>query len=192
MIDRLRIKKPTHAYFGQKDIQQALLLRQLTKDLLLSHPLPENLHIVPTTRDPVTGLALSSRNAYLTEKEREFAPTLWRALGVGRNVLLEETGERSESSLTNKKEGVRERVKEAAERVVKEAQEEATATQKDGVLMRLDYVELNWADTLEPVVEATTASGGDRPVILSGALWVGRTRLIDNMIVGDGAQSLLL
>lgn len=49
-VHMLRVIQPTRTYFGQKDIQQALLLRRLTRDLLLSHPLPENLNIVPTAR----------------------------------------------------------------------------------------------------------------------------------------------
>ena len=42
--------QPTQSYFGQKDIQQALLLRRMTRDMLMAHPSPDNLHIVPTVR----------------------------------------------------------------------------------------------------------------------------------------------
>ncbi|EKM50616.1 uncharacterized protein PHACADRAFT_188161 [Phanerochaete carnosa HHB-10118-sp] len=79
--------EPTRTYFGQKDIQQAFLLRRMARDLLLSHPTPENVHIVPTARDPMTLLALSSRNTYLTPQEREVAaPTLYAAFAEGRKA----------------------------------------------------------------------------------------------------------
>lgn len=186
--------QPTHAYFGQKDIQQALLLRHLTKDLLLSHPLPEHLHIVPTTRDPSSGLALSSRNAYLTEQEKKWAPTLWNALGVGRKVF--EAGWNAERREEEEEEvvvvgDVRTQVRNAAQEVIQRAKE---AAEKDGVSMRLDYIELNWADTLKPVEGVGRGGGGGArggPVILSGAIWIGRTRLIDNLIMGD-VDGLLL
>ncbi|KAK7061096.1 pantoate-beta-alanine ligase [Paramarasmius palmivorus] len=78
--------EPTNAYFGQKDIQQAILLRRLVTDLLCSHPSPENLHIVPTARDPSTGLALSSRNTYLSPSGRKVAPTLYQALSAAQDA----------------------------------------------------------------------------------------------------------
>ena len=57
---------------------------------------------------------------------------------------------------------------------------------KTGIDMKLDYVELNDSDSFEVVGDCKTeADYGTRPVLLSGALWVGRTRLIDNLILGD-------
>jgi pantoate--beta-alanine ligase len=123
-------------------------------------------------------LALSSRNAYLNERERKWAPTLYKALGVGRKVFgdLVGTGLNADGGGTN----VRTQVRDAAKEVIQRAKE--CAEEEDGVSMRLDYIELNWADTLKPV-EHVVDQG--RPVILSGAIWVGRTRLIDNVILGD-------
>ena len=86
--------------------------------------------------------------------------------------------------------GVREKVISAAADVVQAAVAQA---EKEGVTSHLDYVQLNWADTLEPVdaFERSTVSSneqgsgeGGRVVLLSGAMWVGRTRLIDNMVLG--------
>jgi pantoate--beta-alanine ligase len=100
--------QPDHAYFGQKDIQQALLLRISTPesplpfspsptdsthladlavltDLLMAHPSPDHLHILPTTRAE-DNLALSSRNAYLDPAERAVAPVLHRALSAARDL----------------------------------------------------------------------------------------------------------
>ncbi|KAH9946494.1 Pantoate-beta-alanine ligase [Amylocystis lapponica] len=174
--------EPTHTYFGQKDIQQALLLRRLTRDLLLSHPLPENLHIVPTARDPTTSLALSSRNAYLTPREREFAaPALYAALQSGKRAW--EAGMSKEACITHAR-GV---IEETAQRL---------GTGEEAVKIELDYVEINDPETFDVLPDAVTrgqwgADGGkeERAAIFSGAIWVGRTRLIDNVILGD-ARSL--
>jgi pantoate--beta-alanine ligase len=67
--------QPTAAYFGQKDAQQALVIKRLVRDL----DIPVRIEVVPTVREP-DGLAMSSRNAYLTEEERERALGLSRAL----------------------------------------------------------------------------------------------------------------
>ncbi|KZV90983.1 Pantoate-beta-alanine ligase [Exidia glandulosa HHB12029] len=161
--------QPDNAYFGQKDIQQALLLRRMVGDLLMTYPTPRTLHIIPTTRDTTTGLALSSRNAYLSEKERDFAPTLVSALRAGST---------SPAPLATARGLVEERVRQGEEQ---------------GVHMRLDYVSLNDPDTFDSLTDeqydavrdAELTDGPGKPIILSGALWVGKTRLIDNIILGD-------
>jgi pantoate--beta-alanine ligase len=74
--------QPDAAYFGQKDAQQALVIRRLVRDL----DIPVEVRVVPTVREP-DGLAMSSRNVYLTEEERERAVGLSRALeAAGREV----------------------------------------------------------------------------------------------------------
>ncbi|KAI0675791.1 Pantoate-beta-alanine ligase [Trametes maxima] len=164
--------EPTRAYFGQKDIQQALLLRRMTRDLLLSHPSPQNLFIVPTTRDPTTSLALSSRNAYLTPHERDsVAPVLYASLQAAREAW--EAG-------ASKAECVR-----RAGAVVEGKRRE----QGESVDLRLDYVEMNDADSFEVMSDDVVRGNWEkevtgRPVILSGAMWVGKTRLIDNVVLG--------
>ncbi|KAF8520445.1 pantothenate synthetase [Hysterangium stoloniferum] len=160
--------EPTRAYFGQKDIQQALLLRRMCADLLLSHPTPQNVHIIPTARAP-SGLALSSRNSYLSDRELPFAVTLYEALVEG--------GKAWESGLSH--DDVVDRAKELVER----KQEQAEAAQ---VELRLDYVEVSDSETFEVVA----GNDGKNPVILSGALWVGKTRLIDNIMLGDTSGTL--
>jgi pantoate--beta-alanine ligase len=69
--------EPTSLYLGQKDVQQTAVLRQLVGDL----DLPTNIVVAPTVREP-DGLALSSRNAYLSEAQRQAAPSLYRALSA--------------------------------------------------------------------------------------------------------------
>lgn len=166
--------EPTSAYFGQKDIQQALLLRRMTGDLLLSHPLPENLHIVPTTRDIRTGLALSSRNAYLSSIEHEFAPVLYTALRHGE--LTWDAGNSSKVCI------------DAAQALLAERTKEAEAA---GVQMRLDYIALNDAETFDVLSPSDTNTVVRTPVIMSGALWVGKTRLIDNVLINEGGRILI-
>lgn len=166
------VVQPTRAYFGQKDIQQALLLRRLTRDLLMSHPLSQNVRIVPTARDPIDGLALSSRNAYLSQDERKVAPTFYQALLAARAAW--EAGLSKAECLSKAHEVIAMR---------------ETQAKSDGldVNIRLDFIEFNDADTFDVVQDAATKKDFS-VVLLSGALLVGKTRLIDNLILGDANE----
>jgi pantoate--beta-alanine ligase len=176
--------EPDHAYFGQKDIQQALLLKLSTsllltpshlllraltplslvlKDLLSNAPTPENLHIIPTTRDATDSLALSSRNAYLSPLERRYAPTLHRALSLAR--------ERLSSGATGAEACAAAR--ELVESVAREAEGE-------GVVIKFDHIDLFEKTTFRKV-RGEVREGEE--VVLVGAMWVGKTRLIDNLLV---------
>ncbi|KAG5638148.1 hypothetical protein H0H81_001667 [Sphagnurus paluster] len=166
--------EPTTAYFGQKDIQQALILKRLSKDLLLSHPDPDHIKIVPTARDPMTELALSSRNAYLTKEGHKVAPTLREALKAAQTAW-EQGATKAEC------------VAKAIE--VIEHTKARVASEGTEVLMRLDYVELNNSDDFEIIdAQSRKSEASLSPVILSGALWVDKTRLIDNIILGDATS----
>ncbi|KIM44475.1 hypothetical protein M413DRAFT_17561 [Hebeloma cylindrosporum] len=166
--------QPTNAYFGQKDIQQALLLKRLCRDLLLSHPEPDNLHIIPTARDPTDGLALSSRNAYLTPDGRRVAATLRQALQAAESAWL--------SGLSKK---------ECIEKATTLIEARSTQAQSEGlnVSMRLDYLQMNDASDFE-VLEPHIHKDDVELVILSGALNVDKTRLIDNILLGDTGKVL--
>ena len=159
--------QPTNAYFGQKDIQQALLLKRLCRDLLMSHPDEDHVHIIPTARDESDGLALSSRNAYLTSDGRKVAPTLHQALQAAQRAW--------QDGLT-KKECVRTGIT-----LVEDAKKQAIS---DGLAvdLRLDYLELNDAATFD-VLDARQTKADSGLVILSGALYVDKTRLIDNILL---------
>lgn len=159
--------QPTNAYFGQKDIQQALLLKRMVRDLLLSHPEPQNLHIVPTVRDPKDGLALSSRNVHLTPNGRVFAIALRRALqlagwdwdfGSSANVCLARADEIVEEAII-------------------------VAGQLD-VKIHVEYIEMSDSQTFEPLERGATKDDAGL-VILSGAMIVDNIRLIDNILLGD-------
>ncbi len=137
---------PCRAYFGEKDFQQLAVVRRLTSDLSL----PVEVVGCPTVREP-DGLAMSSRNAYLSEAERAVAPVLHRALQAG--VAAIEAGERSLRSVEAR----------MAEVIAAEP------------LAQLDYVSVVDAGTLEPV---EPLAGTLR---LLGAIRLGKARLIDNV-----------
>ncbi|KAB5592263.1 Pantoate--beta-alanine ligase [Ceratobasidium theobromae] len=164
---------PSRVYFGQKDIQQALIMRGMVRDLCMS----ARVRIVKTVRehagDGVDLLALSSRNAYLTPGERVVAPTLRRALGAVEAAWYAGAGR--SAALASGRGVVDEAIRQAP-----------------GVEMRLDYMEMNDPKTFQVISDTLRsgalngAQGNKGPtVILSGALWVGRTRLIDNILLGD-------
>ena len=143
------IVQPRRAYFGQKDAQQVVVVRKMVRDLAL----PLDIVAVPTVRD-TDGVALSSRNAYLSPEERRAAAVLPRAL-----FAAEAAFRRGESDADRLRGIVRDTV--AGE-----------------PLVRLEYVSVADNDTL---VELVTV---DRPTLLSLAARVGSTRLIDNILLG--------
>lgn len=145
--------EPDKAFFGQKDAAQVAVLRRMVRDLRLG----AEIVVCPIVRE-ADGLALSSRNAYLSEEERKQALTLSRA--VRRVEALVKHGERSAEALI------------AAARVTFAAE----PANPDPV--RVDYIELVDWSTLQPV--ATAAPG----TLFAVAAWVGETRLIDNTILG--------
>lgn len=134
------------AYFGEKDFQQVAVLRRLVRDL----DLPVGIVACPVVRAE-DGLALSSRNALLTDDERAVAPALFRALEVGTRLVAD--GERRPDLI--------------AEAVRREVGREPR--------FRLDRVDVVDADTLKPPGGATTR------VRLLAAAFLGRARLIDNL-----------
>ncbi|CCO37661.1 pantoate--beta-alanine ligase [Rhizoctonia solani AG-1 IB] len=161
----LNITLPTRVYFGQKDIQQALLMKSMVKELCF----PTRVRVIETIRGE-KGLALSSRNAYLQGKEKDVAGTLRGALKAVEKAWYAGMS-RSEALATGKR---------YVDEVV-----QANAGQ---VEMKLDYIEMNDPHTFEPLgedVNSGAATGKGPGVILSGALWVGRTRLIDNVLLGE-------
>ena len=136
------------AAFGQKDYQQALLLQRMVADLNFD----VNVVICPTIRE-ADGLAISSRNSYLSEEERERAVCLYRALTNGQKLFL------------------------AGETDVGKIKLEMKKTVKAATGVSLDYMEVVDAADLHSLTKV------DRPAVLAGAIWVGSTRLIDNIII---------
>jgi pantoate--beta-alanine ligase len=144
----LHLVGPSRAYFGQKDAQQLAVIRRMVDDLAF----PNQIVACPTVREP-DGLAVSSRNAYLSAPERQRAAVLYRALQAGRAAFL--AGRRDPAAV------------EAAARALLEGQ--------PGV--EPDYVALVDAVSFEPAKQAEPGQ------VLAIAARVGRTRLIDNVIL---------
>ena len=142
----LNIVHPGKAFFGQKDYQQAAVVSRLVADLNIC----TEIIVRPTVREP-DGLALSSRNAFLTLEERKAATVLYQALAAARDVIRD--GERS--------------AKKIRAAMIRTIWEEPLA--------RLDYAAVVDAETLE---EVRSARGR---LVLLLAVWIGKTRLIDNM-----------
>ena len=144
----LHLVGPSRAYFGQKDAQQLAVVRRMVEDLAF----PNEIVACPTVRDP-DGLAVSSRNAYLSAAERERATTLYRALSAGRAAF--QAGQRDPAAV------------EAAARDLLE----------DAPGVEPDYVALVDPALFEPAKQAEAGQ------VLATAARVGRTRLIDNVIL---------
>ena len=137
------------AYFGQKDAQQVAVLRQVKRDLAFA----TELIVVPTVRE-ADGLALSSRNAYLSPAERAAAPRLHRALQA-----MAEAVERGESE---------------RDRIVAAGRAHLVAPLREAYLDVVDPL------TFEPVANAA-AGGAPRELTAIGSVWLGSTRLLDNL-----------
>lgn len=144
-----RIVEPHRAYFGQKDAQQLLIVRRMVRE----QGLPVEIVAVPTVRD-ADGLALSSRNAYLSPEERQSALVIPRALEMAKQ-MVESWGLRDADL-----------VRECVEDYVRQKPQ-----------VRLEYVSVSDAETLE---ELQTI---DRPALVLIAARVGSTRLIDNVLL---------
>jgi pantoate--beta-alanine ligase len=141
--------EPDRAFFGQKDAAQVAVIRCMVADLRLA----TEIVVCPIVREP-DGLALSSRNVYLSPAERTQALTLSRAIRQAEALVA--AGERHRNTLI----------------------EAARQTFAAAPAIRIDYIELvDWA-TLEPVEVAAPGS------LFAVAAWVGTTRLIDNTILG--------
>ncbi len=145
------IVKPHRAYFGKKDFQQLQVIKRLVKDLNF------DVQVIgcPIVRDK-DGLALSSRNTYLSYKERESALSLYRGLKLAKELF--ERGQRSS-----------EVIKKEVEKLILSYPE----------VKKIDYIEIVDSETLEPV---SSVKEGDTIAL---AVFVGNTRLIDNYQFGE-------
>lgn len=141
--------QPHKAYFGQKDAQQAAVIRQMVRDLNF----PLEIVVCPTRREP-DGLAMSSRNVYLDSDQRKAATVLYRALGAAKDAY--EGGERDAETL-------------------RQIMRDTLAAEP---LAQMQYVSCADYDTLEELDEVK------RKALLSMAVFMGKTRLIDNFVLG--------
>lgn len=139
---------PHIAVFGQKDAQQAIVIQRMTRDLNYNI----DIKVAPIVRHK-DGLAMSSRNKYLTPKQRSDAPILYQSLCRARDMI--EKGERNVNT-------VKKQIKEMLD---------AIASSK------IDYIEIVHAETLAPVREI---SGN---ILIALAVYIGKARLIDNILM---------
>lgn len=142
------IVQPDNAYFGQKDYQQVLVIKRMVEDLNM----PVNVCMVPIKRE-ADGLAMSSRNSYLSAEERKEALCLSQALKICHEAYVE--GERDTKTL----------VKLMEDRVNKEPSAD------------IDYIKINDAETLVSIDKIQNRA------LVALAVRIGKTRLIDNMIL---------
>jgi pantoate--beta-alanine ligase len=151
VLKLFNIVNPARAYFGQKDAQQAIILKRMAADL--------NCHlqikVMPIIREP-DGLALSSRNTYLSPKERKSAGRISAALKKADQMI--QAGENQAETIVD------------------------TVIQllKNDPAIKIDYVEMVSLSDLQPLSEVLKAD-----TLLAVAVYIGRTRLIDNFILGE-------
>lgn len=139
---------PDVAYFGQKDAQQALIIRRMTQDLNF----PIRIKVIPIIRDK-DGLALSSRNVYLNERERKDAVVLFNSLNLARDLINR---------------GVRDTAK------IIGLMKQLIYKKKSA---KIDYISIVDTDNLKPLNKISAKA------LVALAVWTGKTRLIDNMVI---------
>jgi pantoate--beta-alanine ligase len=147
----LNIVRPDVAFFGQKDAQQAAVLKRMVRDLAFD----TKVVVLPIVRE-ASGLALSSRNAFLNHEEKRAASALNRGLSKAEAAYAD--GERQAARLI----------------------EIVRSTIETEPLARIDYISVNDAYTFEPLNEIA-----HQRALLSLAVFVGKTRLIDNVVLGQ-------
>ncbi len=142
------IVQPTRAYFGQKDAQQAVVIKRMVTDLNM------NLEIVavPTVRES-DGLAMSSRNIYLNPEERQAAAVLFKALSLAKQLWQDR------------------------EKDADTIRHQMTSLIRKEPLAQIDYVSIADTETLEELKLI------DHPALASLAIKIGKTRLIDNILL---------
>ncbi len=148
VVKLFNIVQPTRAYFGQKDAQQAIVIKKMAADLNM------NLEVIaiPTVREP-DGLAMSSRNIYLNPKEHQAALVLYQALSLAQQLWSQDEKDA-------------ERIRQAMVALIRKQP-----------LADIDYVSLADTETLD---ELDTVKP---PALVSLAVRIGRTRLIDNVVL---------
>jgi pantoate--beta-alanine ligase len=142
------IVRPTNAYFGQKDAQQALVIKKMAIDLNM------NLKVIvcPTVRE-ADGLAMSSRNVYLSTEQRQTAPVLYKSLQLAKELFT--NGEKNAEVILG----------------------QMTALIQKEPLGKIDYISISDTETLAPLKTIKKAA------LVSMAVKFGNTRLIDNVIL---------
>jgi len=144
----LNIVRPHKAFFGQKDYQQSVVIKRMVKDLNMD----TDIVVLPTVREP-DGLAMSSRNSYLSKEERKSATILYKALMMASDMV--KTGERDSKKICS----------EMRRMISKEP------------LANIDYIAITDPDSLQDIAEIKGKT------LIALAVRIGNTRLIDNILI---------
>lgn len=152
----LNTVRPDFAFFGQKDAQQALIIKRMVRDLAFD----TEIVVLPTIRED-SGLAISSRNLYLGPEELESASVIHRALRQAKDTFKK--GERHASKLA----------------------EIVRTTIETESRLRVDYVSVLDAETLEKLDKLD-----EHPTLIAVAAYVGKTRLIDNIVINKSKKDV--
>jgi len=156
--------QPDRAYFGEKDFQQLQIIKRMVKDLNL----PIEIISCPTVRERLArrsfseggdGLALSSRNTYLTPDERIRALCLNQALKKAKDLIVKQKVKNTKKIIQEMKKII------------------LSAKPTKEVITSIDYIEICHPETLEPLSQVRL------PLVIALAVWFGKTRLIDNLYV---------
>jgi pantoate--beta-alanine ligase len=150
LVKLFNIIKPDYAFFGQKDYQQTIVAKQIAKDFNID----TNIVVCPTIRLD-TGLALSSRNSYLTEIEFNKANIIFEAMEDAKRMIMD--GERNR-------------------KIINKFMQQTLNTEPQ---IKIDYASIAMADDLS---EPENFNSNDEAVILI-AIYLGKTRLIDNLLI---------
>jgi pantoate--beta-alanine ligase len=150
----LNTVRPDFAFFGQKDAQQAVIIKRMVRDLAFD----TEIVVSPTVRED-SGLAISSRNLYLDAEEQQSAAVIHRALKQAKEIYKK--GERHAARLA----------------------ETVRATIETEARVRVDYVSVVDAETLEKLDKLD-----ERPILVAVAAYVGKTRLIDNTMLNKAKK----
>jgi len=148
VIKLFNIVSPNIAYFGQKDAQQSIIIQKMSRDLNL----PVKIKVIPTMRE-IDGLAMSSRNAYLSPPERKEAAILYLALRLAKKLIKQ--GNKNSADIIRKMKQMIEKKK----------------------AVKVQYIALVDLSNLNP---KNIIKGN---ILIALAVWVGKTRLIDNTII---------
>ena len=170
VLKLFNIVQPDKSYFGQKDFQQAVIIRKMVEDLNVD----TKIKILPTVREK-DGLAMSSRNAYLNKDERRTATILYRSLTEAKHLI--------ENGLTDV-----EKIKKRMRALIKKEnisdppsprrrQSGSGASETRLRRASIDYIEIREPETLRPVKKIS------EDVVILLAVRIGKVRLIDNVII---------
>ncbi len=164
------IVNPDIAYFGQKDAQQAIIIKRLVCDLNI----PIKIKVMPIIREK-DGLAMSSRNVYLNQQERKDALVLSRSLNLAKDLLKK--GERNAARIIN---SMRRLIKQRKSAKIDGS---TSLTINPERSRRIDYIAVVDSEDLKPIKKISNGC------LIALAVWMGKTRLIDNIIIKSNIKN---